>query len=90
MSDHVHLDEDAVEAATARYEQDDALPDCPQCAAEVSALARHRSLAALAARRGELPAGEPAVLAVKALRRRTFARRAFGEVLSLFGREPSA
>ena len=89
---HMHLNDDQVEAA-ALAALDGSEPtlsrlDCEECHARVSARGRCLSLARLLARDTRVPFGSPAVNAVKMIRRRSYRRRALGEIASLVTASP--
>ena len=84
---HIHLDEDEVEAAALAAldgsERTVSELDCEECFARVSARGRCLSLARLLTRDAREPFGTPAVDAVRMIRRRSYRRRALGEIAAL-------
>ena len=91
-ADHMHLDDDEIEAAALAAldglsESIEPL-DCPECSARVAAHGRCLSLARLLTRDTQTPFGTPAVDAVRAIRRHSYRRRALGEIASLVTASP--
>ena len=84
---HRHLDDDEVDAAALAALEDSGRTvseiDCEECSARVSAHGRCLSLARLLTRDTREPFGTPAVDAVRTIRRRSYRRRALGEIAAL-------
>ena len=89
---HRHLDDDEVEAAALEVLEDSGRTvselDCKECSARVSAHGRCLSLARLLTRDTREPFGTPAVDAVRMIRRRSYRRRALGEIAALVTTSP--
>lgn len=96
MIDHeapnTHLDEDQIdEAARALV---DGVGDpasgshCAECEAQVRLHARVLQLARLLALDSRVPAGTPAIDAVRAIRRKSYHRRALGELATILTSMP--
>ena len=89
---HRHLDDDEVEAAALAAldgsERTVSELDCEECKARVSAHGRCLSLARLLTRDTREPFGAPAVDAVRTIRRRSYRRRALGEIAALVTASP--
>ena len=84
--DHVHLEGQVLDdQARAFLDGTETLPECPACATQLEEHARYLSLARLAARDTQEPAGAPAVESVRVLRRRTYVGRATRHLAGLFG-----
>ena len=90
--EHRHLDDEQVEElARARLdgrEPELTLDICPECEERISSHARHLSLARLLTRDTRSPEGQPAVEAVRAIRRQSYRRRALGEIAALLTTSP--
>ena len=84
---HRHLDDDEIEAAALAAldgsERAVSELDCEECDTRISAHARCLSLARLLTRDTQAPFGTPAVDAVRTIRRRSYRRRALGEIAAL-------
>lgn len=81
--EHRHLSEDELDEAAEAHLGGTDLPDCAQCADEVSELARYLITARASAGQRADAAGAPGVQAIRELRRSTYARRALQQVARL-------
>ncbi len=89
---HRHFDDERIEElARARLdgEEIEFVPDdCQECEARISAQGRYHSLARLLTRDTRSPEGQPAVEAVRSIRRQSYRRRALGEIAALLTTSP--
>jgi len=89
---HRHLDDDGVEAAALAALDGSGRAvseiDCEECSVRISAHGRCLSLARLLTRDTQEPFGTPAVDAVRTIRRRSYRRRALGEIAALVTASP--
>ncbi len=84
---HRHLDEEQIddiarEVLAGSGESMDSV-DCEECKARIDLHSRYLSLARLLARDTRAPLGTPAIDAVRAIRRRSYYRRALRELAAL-------
>lgn len=89
---NLHLDEDQIdEAARALVDGLGNAADgfhCAECESEVRLHARVLQLARLLALDSRVPAGTPAIDAVRSIRRRSYHRRALGELATILTAMP--
>ena len=81
-ADHEHLSGDNAEASARLYLRSSDLPECDVCASEVQELARYLSAGELLGRRHAYVPGTPGADAIRALRRRSYPRRALAAVVA--------
>lgn len=79
---HRHLAGDDAEGAAHLYSRSGSLPECDGCASEVRELARYLSTGQLLGRKHAHVPGTPGADAIRALRRRTYPRRALTAVVT--------
>ena len=84
---HRHLDEDQIDEMARKsldgLSEQVAELDCDECEARVELHGRCLSLARLLTRDTMLPAGTPAVEAVRTIRRQSYRRRALEEIAAI-------
>ena len=91
-SPNPHLDEDQVDEAARALVDGLSYPadgfHCPECETQVRLHARVLQLARLLALDSRVPAGTPAIDAVRTIRRKSYHRRALGELATILTAMP--